>query len=731
MNKLSKKGYIVSKKKYGDKFDEQILELKKELTVTPQNNYNKNIEPESFKVFTEDEDTITIPKFYGLQKLGQPDINDEYEGLHVELKFTGKLKDKQIKIMDNVLPKLNDLNGGLLSLGCGEGKCLGINTEIIMYDGTIKYVQNIRVGEEIMGDDNKSRKILSTIIGKDKLYKIYDLKTGENYIVNKSHILSLKNTSIKPVEFFGITYYYGDVIDIPLLTYLHFKNKLTSFHGYRLPILNLPEIDVDIDPYEIGKNIDTYLKIPSNYKYNSYNNREKLIFGILDSVISKKQDINNIYIETKTIKLLDDIRYVFRSLGYVVYKMDDCKLNVEKLINPRNYNYLTYKISIQELDEGTYYGFEIDGNRRFMLGDCSITHNTVLSLYIACQYKIKTIVIVHKSFLLNQWKSRAKEFTNANVGIIQRNKVDIQDKEIVIGMLQSIAKDKYDPDIFKDFGLVIFDEAHHAPSKYFSRALPIINCKKTLALSATPNRSDKLEKVLFWYFGNILYKQPTETLNTVLVKMIKFDSKDKNFKEYKLNYGKDINRPKTINKLTEIISRNKLIIKIIKEFIIEEHRKLLILSDRIEHLNVLCNSINALNITTTSYYIGGMKQKNLDKSTEAQVIFATYSMAQEALDIPALNTLLMVTPRKEIEQAVGRITRKKDHLVQPTVIDIIDMLPSFDRQSKHRKKFYNLKEFTLKLFETLEDEIVNEVNLSHIKEYSKKELSIEDIDFID
>jgi len=148
---------------------------------------------------------------------------------------------------------------------------------------------------------------------------------------------------------------------------------------------------------------------------------------------------------------------------------------------------------------------------------------TTLSLYIASIFKVKTLVIVHKSFLLNQWKKRAEQFTNANVGIIQRDKIDIDNKQIVIGMLQSIAKDKYDTEIFRDFGLVIFDEAHHAPSKYFSRALPIIACKKTLSLTATPKRQDKLEKVLYWYFGPILYTIPSEKTNKLLVKIFKYN----------------------------------------------------------------------------------------------------------------------------------------------------------------------------------------------------------------
>jgi len=66
---------------------------------------------------------------------------------------------------------------------------------------------------------------------------------------------------------------------------------------------------------------------------------------------------------------------------------------------------------------------------------------TVLSLYLSCLFKVKTLVIVHKTFLLNQWKERAEQFTNASVGIIQQNKIDVDGKDIVIGMLQSIAKD--------------------------------------------------------------------------------------------------------------------------------------------------------------------------------------------------------------------------------------------------------------------------------------------------
>ena len=339
---------------------------------------------------------------------------------------------------------------------------------------------------------------------------------------------------------------------------------------------------------------------------------------------------------------------------------------------------------------------------------------TTDSLYYICKEKKKALVIVHKTFLLNQWVERAQQFTDAKIGIIQQNKIDIEGKDIVIGMLQSIAKEKYDSEIFKDFGIVIFDEAHHAPSKYFSRALPLIACKKTIGLSATPKRNDKLEKVLYWYFGDIMYKEDAAQNETVLVNIINYTIEHEKFKEYKMYTG-DVNRPKTINKITTIGRRNKFIIDMLIKVVTENpKRKVLVLSDRIEHLNTMKKRLNSLNnIITSDFYIGGMKQKDLKVSETCQVIFASYSMAAEALDIPALNTLFMVTSRREVEQAVGRIIRKIDPLVRPTIYDFTDMLPSFVRQCNNRIKLYKKMGFEIKTIEVKENEIIGESEVTY------------------
>ena len=331
---------------------------------------------------------------------------------------------------------------------------------------------------------------------------------------------------------------------------------------------------------------------------------------------------------------------------------------------------------------------------------------TVLSLYLASVFQVKTLVIVHKTFLLNQWKERATEFTDANIGTIQQDTIDIDNKQIVIGMLQSIAKDKYDDIIFKDFGLVIFDEAHHAPSQYFSKALPLISSKITIGLSATPKRSDKLEKVLYWYFGDIMYQTKPEQNNKVLVNIINYKIDNPKFKEYKLYTG-DVNRPRTINSLVEINERNQYIIDMLKEVLLEDGRKIIILSDRVEHLKILKKMLDDLNITSSDYYIGGMKQKALKIAETAQVIFATYSMASEALDIPDLNTLFMITSRREVEQSVGRILRKINPNIRPLIYDFTDTLPSFISQGENRRKLYNKMGFEIKIINVENNNIIS------------------------
>ena len=123
---------------------------------------------------------------------------------------------------------------------------------------------------------------------------------------------------------------------------------------------------------------------------------------------------------------------------------------------------------------------------------------TVCALYIAHKLGLKTLVVVHKTFLLKQWIDRATEFLNIQkdqIGIIRQKKCIIEGKDLVIGMIHTMSKRPYN-DLYKQFGLVIFDEAHHVSSKMFSKTLLKTSSKYTLSLTATPERTDGLIKVM-------------------------------------------------------------------------------------------------------------------------------------------------------------------------------------------------------------------------------------------
>jgi len=370
---------------------------------------------------------------------------------------------------------------------------------------------------------------------------------------------------------------------------------------------------------------------------------------------------------------------------------------------------------------------------------------TVIAIYLACQLGLKTLIVVHKTFLQNQWYDRLKQYTNGNIGIIRQHKTDVNNKDFVIGMLQSISMIDYDPNLFKDYGLVIFDEVHRVASKVFSKALKKIGAEYTIGLSATPDRSDGLTKILNWHLGKIIYKISRKEDNNVLVKLFNYNSNNTSYNEKRRHIkGKikpDIQTMTTM--LCKLEVRNNFIIDIIKTIITNiDNRKILILSGRLDHLKLLKTKVDEfikLNIKSgildeseikTAYYIGGMSEVQLDDSAESDIIFATYAMAEEGLDIDKLNTLIFATPKKNIIQSIGRIMRKplSESDVFPLIIDIIDNISCFKSWGNLRKKYYDKQKYIVNSFESFNDKCItieellklNNIQYSDNKDILKK-----------
>jgi superfamily II DNA or RNA helicase len=325
---------------------------------------------------------------------------------------------------------------------------------------------------------------------------------------------------------------------------------------------------------------------------------------------------------------------------------------------------------------------------------------TILAVKLACELKLKTLFVVHKTFFLEQTKEKYELFSDAKIGILQQKIIDIENKDVVIGMLQSICSRDYGEEVMGQFDLVIFDECHHMSSREFSKALTKIRPVYTIGLSATPKRSDGIEKVFHWYAGPMLYQETAAMKHVVHVKTVNFDIKHYKFKNVKNKKGQDL-LPIVVTNLTEIEQRNDLIVKEILDLkLLEPERKFLILSGRREHLNILANMIKQKHPSLedeVGFYVGGMKKDQLKNASEKSLIFATFEMASEGLDILALDTLFMLTPKGNVNQSVGRILRKQfdEYEYPPLIIDFVDEIESVKRLAMIRMRLYKSRDYVI------------------------------------
>jgi superfamily II DNA or RNA helicase len=356
---------------------------------------------------------------------------------------------------------------------------------------------------------------------------------------------------------------------------------------------------------------------------------------------------------------------------------------------------------------------------------------------------------VDKEFLMNQWKNEIKSvMPNLTIGILQGDTCQVG-KEVIeadepsvnelksllkennlrvggtktelierlkeakieykkpytivtydctICMIQTLCLRDFGPHFFREYGFTIFDECHHLGAQYFSRTLQKIQTKKLLGLSATPKREDGLTKVFEMFLGKAIYwEKVREPDPTVQVKGIHITCNDPDYMKVPYDYKRDVIIAKLITNIVECKERTEEIVKWVHDICKDSNRKLLILSARIEHLKTIDVGINSE--ISRSYYIGGMKEEIREEGAlKSQVILASYSMASEAMNIKALNSVILASPRSSIEQSTGRILRVRvnERVVEPLIIDIIDPHDTTTSQWKRRLTYYKKCKYEIK-----------------------------------
>jgi twinkle protein len=255
------------------------------------------------------------------------------------------------------LPSMDDIKG-----------CLGYDTGVLLYNGRSKKVQDIVVGDLLMGDDDTPREVLQLKRGTQQLYRV---TSQDSFVCNEDHILTLS--------------YEDKLYDMQLKAFLkmprqyQMKCKQHYSQGYALPSKS-----VEVYPFTIGASLyrNGADHIPEDYLYNSYKARWLLLVGILHEDCFYSHRYKSYFLYSEKERLIKDTVQLAKSLGIYGEIITpkgtiphQAKIRVDPHVSALPMP-LQYPISVEKLGVGDYYGFTLSGNGRFVLENHLITHNS-------------------------------------------------------------------------------------------------------------------------------------------------------------------------------------------------------------------------------------------------------------------------------------------------------------------------------------------------------------------
>ena len=332
---------------------------------------------------------------------------------------------------------------------------------------------------------------------------------------------------------------------------------------------------------------------------------------------------------------------------------------------------------------------------------------TTVALAIAAKLGYRTMIVVHKEFLANQWRERIQQFCpGATIGVVQQDKIEVDGYDFVIAMLQSLSLKEYSYEQFESIGTLFVDEAHHVCARVFSQGLFKMCPRHCYGLSATPERKDGLTKILHWFLGPTFFAIERKNQEQVEVVVVSYDCPM--FKQPPpCNRTGKISLVNMITDLVDDPTRNQMLVKLVARASQNGKRKLLVLSDRRLHCQALYKQFGE---EKSGLYMGGMKEEALRESSKKDIIFATFSQAHEGLDIPTLDTVVLVTPKSDIKQSIGRIMRetpgKKNN---PKIYDINDHWSLLNAMFSKRKRVYIQGGFHISGHKEDEEEVISQL----------------------
>ena len=302
---------------------------------------------------------------------------------------------------------------------------------------------------------------------------------------------------------------------------------------------------------------------------------------------------------------------------------------------------------------------------------------TVVALNAIATLGRTALIIVSTRVLARQWEREAQlhlGLGDDDIGHLEGGKCDFIGKKLVIAVMVNLVLKEFEPAFYKAFGMVVWDESHRLGAAGFSKTLPLFSAQYRLALTATPKRKDGAEQVFLDYFGSPSVSGTSDALGATATVI------------HRQTTIKNWDRMPTavlVNKLTRDDARNSEIANFIVR-LYNAGRTILVLSDRIEQLESLLAKVAIGGVALTELGLF-TRQKTIDNKRKSvkdsdldivrlgcRVIFSTYGMGKEGLDIPRLDTGIDASPRADGVQAIGRIRRPFPNKKHPQWFTICD-----------------------------------------------------------
>lgn len=321
---------------------------------------------------------------------------------------------------------------------------------------------------------------------------------------------------------------------------------------------------------------------------------------------------------------------------------------------------------------------------------------TQTALQIISKLKFKTLWITHTIDLLNQSYDRAKNnFENVGLGKIANGKIEIG-THITFATVQTLSK--LDLSEYADtWDCIVVDECHRvcgtpASAGMFYKVLNKLVARYKYGITATPFRNIKgTEKAMFSLLGNIIIELDKDVIGNRIIPatVVKTTTNFEEIPENCLEFDGTIKYATLTTELSENIERNNIILDLLRKC---KDNYTLVLTDRVRQMYYLQEKLGYGNV------IDGKTKKDIRENAiqevrdgKVKVLFATYGLAKEGLDIPRLDRLILASPHRDkatIIQSLGRIERKFENKTNPICYDLVDSMQYFEKMYKNRKNYY-------------------------------------------